>query len=109
MCVVRPSECSHHEQHEQAGKGEIRKISSDEDRLFELRTELTEKAARQEKHTEISAEEDDSEDIESLSRDSESAHSQECEIKFGPPNMNSGVASDRSDHRLTEIEKSLKK
>ena len=49
-CEVRLSECSHHEQ-EQAGKGKIRKISSDEERLFELGTELTEKAARQEEHT----------------------------------------------------------
>ena len=109
-CVVRPSESSHHEQQEQAGNGKIRKISSDEERVFELRTELTEKAARQEEHTEISPEEedsDDSDDIESLSSDS--AHSQESKIKFGPPNMNLGVASDRTDHRFIEIEKRLEK
>ena len=108
-CVVRPSESSHHEQEPQAGNGKVRKISSDEERLFELRTELTEKAARQEEHTEISAEEVDSDDTESLSNDSDSAHSQESEIKFRAPNMNLGVTSDRTEYRLSEIEKKLEK
>ena len=105
----RPSESSHHEQEPQAGNGKVRKISSDEERLFELRTELTEKAARQEEHTEISAEEVDSNDTESLSNDSDSAHSQESEIKFRAPNMNLGVTSDRTEYRLSEIEKKLEK
>ena len=102
-CLVRPSECSHHEQQEQKGNGKIREISSDETRLSELITELTEKAARPEQHTEISAEEGDSDETESLSSNSESAHSQESEIKFGPPNTNPGVASDRTDHRLSFV------
>ena len=108
-CVVRPSESSHHELQPQAGNGKIRKISSDEERPFELRVGLTEKAARQEGHTEISAEEVVSDDTESLSSDSESAHSQEPEIKFWAPNMNLGVTSDRTEHRLSEIEKKLEK
>eukprot|EP00112_Aurelia_sp_Birch-Aquarium-sp1_P005199 Seg159.10 transcript_id=Seg159.10/GoldUCD/mRNA.D3Y31 product="hypothetical protein" protein_id=Seg159.10/GoldUCD/D3Y31 len=109
-CVVRPSECSH-EQQEEARNCKIRKIFSDEERLLELRTELTDKAARQEEYTEISGEEGDSDDIESLWSDSESAHSHEPEpeMKFGPPRMNQGIASDSTDQRLTEIEKKLKK
>ena len=72
-CEIRPSDSeSSHKHQQEAQNGKIRKISSDEERLVELRAELSDKAARQEKYIAISAAEGDSDDSESLSSHGES-------------------------------------
>ena len=89
-CEFRPSDSeSNHKRQQEAQNGKIRKISSDEERLVELRAELSDKAAKQEKYIEISAEEGDSDDSESLSSDGES----DSDLERGRTRLQSGLVA----------------